>query len=401
MQLVQQPHMCNSSDSIEGFSKSPNAVVVGVCDSVLSTFAWSPRSPLKKSLLAPGHQPPPSGIARHASNQSSVDQSAAGSSSPQHAEHSAGHTPTEFTPAAATVDGASNAVTSSTPAACDVRMQDAASSSSEVEDATSGSVSQCYTAPDEQDGEWTHHHNSTAANSSNRGPAVETSVPTYPEFSSTIGVSNSASMEEPSGVLAGAATHGESPLASSLSAVATLRSCEPRELEARAVAQQVHSHVEVDLEPERSAAASEPSMVPSAEHSAVPSVCGLASENTMHDLGAELSMEPSVEALATGSALGDVSAEFSMPELCLEDSAESTARPQSFEFPKQENHGQHMHELLTPRINLPSDEQQAPQKSVGRHSGHRGVASGVFDLSLLVNVGNRANRNVSECSSAS
>lgn len=407
VQLVLQPHMRNGSsfDSTENFGKSPNGAVVGVPDSVLTTFGWSPRSQFKKhffSPLAPGRQLP--GNDQGPSDDPTADlssrsstgvvQQVVGSSNAcaqsQHAQHGT-HASEELSQSA--VAGRMHDAVSAAPAQLqpEKHMHSPGSSSEEFEDAMSGSAVPYEQAP-EAEPMWEHHHNSITTNSCSgsveggrAGPnPVAPPACVYPDFSSTL----SARISRLDGASTGpqpVATAHSSSRPECLPSPASGALCENAvgAVAASTASAQPPAHAAAGLEPEQSIieASTEASDVPSTVSH--PSLCGLASENTMHDLGADLSLEASVGFLAPEAALGDVTVDVSTPELGLEGSAESAGRvynvavpPLRFEFAKGRESDLPTTESTTPRMKLASGEQQASKTAA--------VVGGRSDVHLVV-----------------
>jgi hypothetical protein len=378
LQLVQQPHTCNNScNSNESLSKSPNAVVVGVPDSVLSTFFWARHSTFKKHLPSDGNphanvnQPPfndhpsSSDITTHSSDLSQstgIGHTTGGTDQGSSQVGSSRAHPSTHPSQPEVVDGMHDTACTVAQPVTGVHMK-STDSSCELEHCTQ----QSHKVPDERGMMWTHHFNHIAA-------SKHTPVPSYPDFGSTTSGSN---IDVVSSGLEQIAAHISTLSPSSFSGVSKLSSAEPRESTvATSMATESHesakpSHVGRASLPEQSVATEESEEL-STEASVVPSVCGLASENTMHDLGVELSMEASATSLGPEAAIGNLSTERSAAELCRGDSGESmryadactschkqTGVPAlTFEFRHGEGAGQLMHQLPTPRMNEPLAEQQ-------------------------------------------
>jgi hypothetical protein len=278
------------------------------------------------------------------------------------------------------VEGAQHAVGRAQQATCN--RKEASASSPESDERSSGLSSRCdvdpctlqlqsCTASDEVTIKWAPHPNTVAAHSHSPEPCGRHDDCSTMTTGGTSAVSNDAA----SGLERVAATaHSSKPLQSSTPAVKMhFGQQEPRNsVVEKPLATEAHGatkpwHIDRELAPEQSTVSTTASVGLSA--------FGLASENSISDLGAELSMEMEAfrNSLGPEAASEDLCAEFSAPDLCLGDACEAIndracvssnpegldLPPLSFAFSQGEGGGQPLHQLPTPRMNIPISEQPA------------------------------------------
>jgi hypothetical protein len=307
----------------------------------------------------------------------------------QHIEHDAAHA--SPSPSASpdssqseSVEGAhcaQHAVGRAQQATCN--RKEASASSPEADEHSSGLSSRCdvdpctlqlqsCTASDEVTIKWAPHPNTVAAHS--HSPEASGSHDVCSTMTSgTSAVSNDAA----SGLERVAAAAHSSTLSQSSTPAVKMHfgQQEPRNsVVEKPLATEAHGatkpwHIDRELAPEQSTVSTTASVGLSA--------CGLASENSISDLGTELSMEMEAfrNSLGPEAASEDLCAEFSAPDLCQADACEAINEracvlsnpqgdlpPLSFAFPQEEAGGQPLHQLPTPRMNVPISEQLAAAK---------------------------------------